>query len=473
MKISLANVDRGRKRLTVAPQFAGPCEDIPDTLGGAVPEELGQTVLIDGARNAPMLVISTGKGGDFDPERMRRVGGVVARWIRQWKRGRVGVDLRAEEAFRTPEVVGALCEGLHLGSYVFDRHRGKGKPAPEPDVELWVSRPSEAQRRAVRRAALVSQAANLSREWGHEPPNVINPATLAARARTLARKTGLKCTVLDEKRAAALKMGALLAVGQGSATPSRLIVLEHRGTTKGKPVVLVGKAITFDTGGYSLKSGEAMTGMKYDKCGGMQIIGVMQALAALKYKRPVVGIIAAAENMISAKSYRPDDIIRTMAGKTVQIVSADAEGRLVLCDALTYAQKKYQPRCIIDVATLTGGVVIALGRQAAGIFCEDGKLRDSLVESGRRTFERLWPLPVWDDYFPSIKGEDSDLKNSGGRDAHATVGAIFLKQFVDKKIPWAHIDIAGVSDLDKDGPYCPKGATGFGVRLLVDWLERL
>ncbi|MFH0982930.1 MAG: leucyl aminopeptidase, partial [Planctomycetota bacterium] len=200
--------------------------------------------------------------------------------------------------------------------------------------------------------------------------------------------------------------------------------------------------------------------------------GVMQAVAAMKYKYPVVGIIAAAENMISGRAYRPDDIITTMSGKTVQIVSADAEGRMVLCDALTYAQKKYAPRCLVDVATLTGGVVVALGRQAAGIFSNDEKLQEALIESGRRTHERLWPLPVWDDYLPLIKGDDGDLKNAGGRDAPAICGAIFLKQFVDPKIPWAHLDIAGVADVENDGPYCPKGATGFGVRLLVDWLER-
>ncbi len=474
MKTSIRKAVGWRGKVVIVPAFAGSKAPTPLPPGGAVPEELGQASVVGAANKRPLkVVMSAGKESEFDAERMRRVGGAVARWMRAWKVDRVGVDVRGEKAFDSVETIGALCEGLHLGSFIFDRHRKENRRRSGQSAEVLVSRLSTAAARAVRRAGVVTSATCLSREWAHEPPNVINPVTLAGRVRALARKTKLKCTVLDDKRLAALKMGGLLAVGKGSATPSRLIVLEHRGRTQGKPVVVVGKAITFDTGGYSLKPQASITGMKYDKCGGMQVVGVMQAVAAMKYKRPVVGIIAAAENMISGRSYRPDDIITTMSGKTVQIVSADAEGRMVLCDALTYAQKRYKPRCIIDLATLTGGVVVALGRQAAGIFSNNDKLRDGLIESGRRTHERLWPLPMWDDYFSAIKGDDSDLKNSGGRDAHAIIGAVFLKQFVDEKIPWAHLDIAGVGDLEKDDPYCPKGATGFGVRLLVDWLERL
>jgi len=463
-----------RGKVVIVPSFAGGTAPTALPPGGVVPEKLGRASGVGNATKKPLTVLmSVGKKAEFDLERMRRLGGSVARWMQLWKVNHVGVDVRREEAFGGAEAIGALCEGLHLGSFSFDRHRKEKRRASGQTAEVLVSRVAAAMAGAVRRAALVSTAANLSRELAHEPPNVINPATLATRVRTIARKARLKCTVLDDKRIAALKMGGLLAVGKGSATPSRLIVLEHRGRVKGKPIVVVGKALTFDTGGYSLKPQASITGMKYDKCGGMQVIGVMQAVAAMTYKRPVVGIIAAAENMISGRAYRPDDIITTMSGKTVQIVSADAEGRMVLCDALTYAQKKYAPRCIIDMATLTGGVVVALGKQAAGVFSNNDKLGEALVESGSRTHERLWPFPMWDDYFSLIKGDDSDIKNSGERAAHAICGAIFLKQFVDDKIPWAHIDIAGVGDIDADGPYCPKGATGFGVRLLVDWLERL
>jgi leucyl aminopeptidase len=329
-----------------------------------------------------------------------------------------------------------------------------------------------------------------ARDFAHEPPNVINPVTLARQVKTLATRSGLKCTILDQKKLAEMKAGGILGVGQGSVTPPRLIVLEYQPpagaraktanakstkakSAKAKPVVLVGKAITFDTGGYSIKSKDGMLGMKYDKCGGTAVIGAMLAVAAVKPRVPVVGVIAAAENMIDGAAYRPDDIITTLSGKTVQIVSADAEGRMVLCDAMTYAQRKYQPRAMIDLATLTGGVVVALGTVAAGVFSNDEKLQQALIDAGTQTHERLWPLPVWDEYLELLAGDDSDIKNSGSREAHGIQGGVFLKQFVEPGVPWAHLDIAGVADIPKDGPYCPKGATGFGVRLLLEYIDQL
>ena len=216
-----------------------------------------------------------------------------------------------------------------------------------------------------------------------------------------------------------------------------------------------------------------MVGMKYDKCGGLAVLGTVLAASRLKIKTPLVGIITAAENMISGESYRPNDIIKTLSGKTVEIISSDAEGRMVMCDALTYAQQKYQPRALIDLATLTGGVVVALGKVRAGIMTNDDALASALFDSGERVFERLWRLPLDDEYFDLIKGDDSDFKNAGGREAHPIVGGIFLKQFVFPETPWAHLDIAGAATTDKDLPYSPKGATGFGIRLLVDYLEHL
>jgi leucyl aminopeptidase len=278
---------------------------------------------------------------------------------------------------------------------------------------------------------------------------------------------------LDDKQLEKMGAGAIVAVGKGSATPSRLIVLEYPGKTKAKPVVLVGKSITFDTGGYSIKPGDSMVGMKYDKSGGMTVIATLVAAARLGLKKPLVGIIAAAENMISGGAYRPNDIVKAMNGKTIEIISADAEGRLVLCDALGYAQKQYKPQAMIDLATLTGGVVVALGSIRAGIMANNDSLVEALAASGEKTYERLWRLPLDDEYFDFIKGDDSDLKNIGVRKATAITGGIFLKQFVSEDIPWAHIDIAGVADTDKDLPYCPKGATGFGVRLLTDYLSTL
>ncbi|HNB53345.1 MAG TPA: hypothetical protein PK530_15445, partial [Anaerolineales bacterium] len=265
--------------------------------------------------------------------------------------------------------------------------------------------------------------------------------------------------------------GEIVAVGKASDPPSRLIVLEYPGDGQANPVVLVGKAITFDTGGYTIKTREGMVGMKYDKCGAMAVIGLMQAAAQLKLSTPVVGIIAAAENMIAGNAYRPNDIITTLSGQTVEIISADAEGRMVLADALTYACRSFQPRAVIDLATLTGGVGVALGEVRAGLMANHDALAEALFQAGERTYERLWRLPLDDEYLDLIKGDDSDFKNSGGAKASAIVGGMFLKQFVPADIPWAHLDIASVAFPDKAGPYRPKGASGFGVRLLIDFLQ--
>jgi leucyl aminopeptidase len=315
---------------------------------------------------------------------------------------------------------------------------------------------------------------NLTRAWSHEPPNIINPETLARRAESLATQTGLGCTIFAEKELSDMGAGAILSVGLGSKTPSHMIVLTHPGHGPGAdaaPIVVVGKAITFDTGGYSLKTKTGIVGMKYDKCGGMAVLGIMQAVAALNIPIPVVGIIAAAENMISKEAYRPNDIIRTMSGKTIEIISTDAEGRMVLSDALTYAHTHLKPRAIIDLATLTGGVVVAIGKIRAGLMSNNEALAEALLTAGERTHERLWRLPLDEDYFELIKGGDSDIKNSAGiPQASPVVGGMFLKQFVPDDVPWAHIDIAGTATRDKTSEH-PKQATGFGVRLVIEYLQ--
>lgn len=457
--------------------------------GVVVPPTVGRCVTVArDAQGSASVVVSLGATDKLVLDTLRSSAGGLVSWLRERKILSAGVEIPKVADLPQPDVLRAVAEGLILRDYAFNRHKSQAEKRPSLAVELLGASAVAQADKVIRDVELICTAVNAARDIAHEPPNVMNPVTLAARVQTIAKRSGLRCTVFDERRLAALKAGGILAVGQGSATPPRLIVLEFLpgGGTKGRsaaprkrgaggsgPVVLIGKAITFDTGGYSIKPKDGILGMKYDKCGGTAVIGAMQAVAALKPRVPVVGIIAAAENMIAGNAYRPDDIITTMSGKTVQIVSADAEGRMVLCDALTYAQKNYKPRCMIDLATLTGGVVIALGNSAAGIFANDSQLERDLLAAGARTHERLWPLPMWDEYFDLLKGDDSDFKNSAGREAHAIQGAVFLKQFVDPKIPWAHLDIAGVADIEKDAAYCPKGATGFGVRLLADYIARL
>jgi len=420
-------------------------------------------------------LVSLGKADKVDLEKVRRVGGAIAKWLSKNRVAECGVDLVSfsESSLSLKSIVEALVEGVLLGVFTFNKYKSGSEETTTRVTLLTDDDHIQSLKTVVERTTILAESVNLSRDWAHEPPNVINPVTLAERVQKLAQEVGLRCVVLDDKQLAEMGAGAIVAVGKGSATPARLIVLEYSGKSNEKPVALIGKSITFDTGGYSIKTGEGMVGMKYDKSGGMTVIATLVAAARLGLKTPLVGVIAAAENMISGGAYRPNDIVKALNGKTIEIISADAEGRLVLSDALAYAQKTYQPRSMVDLATLTGGVVIALGSVRAGLMANSDALAEALAASGERTFERLWRLPLDDEYFELIKGDDSDMKNSGARKAHPIIGGIFLKQFVSDDIPWAHIDIAGVADTDKDLPYCPKGATGFGVRLLLDYLQTL
>jgi leucyl aminopeptidase len=280
--------------------------------------------------------------------------------------------------------------------------------------------------------------------------------------------------VIDDRRLKAMKMGAMLAVGGGSASKPRMIILEHRGSQRsGKPIVLVGKAVTLDSGGYSLKPAASIPEMKYDKCGGMAVLGVMIAAATMKIRRRVIGVIGAVENMISGEAYRPGDIVRAANGKTIEILSTDAEGRLVLADCLYYAEKTFDPAVLIDIATLTGACKVSLGETCAAVLSNNDEVAAALVESGERTNERLWRMPLWAEYREPMVGTDSDLKNTGGPNGGTMTAAMFLKEFVGDKTAWAHLDIAGVANIAKQTPICPIGATGFGVRLLVDYIERM
>ncbi len=419
-------------------------------------------------------IVSLGSGPVTKADHFRQAGGGLARWLKRNRAGQISIDLQKFNSLGVEGALNALLEGLFLGAFSFDRYKTKDAEQPEIKVLLHNPQNEEETRQILQHAQVLTEAVNLARDWAHEPANVINPVTLAERAKWLAEQNGLKITVLDAQQLLQMGAGGIISVGKGSGTPPRMIVLEYPGQGDAvgtQPVVVVGKAITFDTGGYSLKPVQGIVGMKGDKAGGVDVAGILEAAARLKLKTPVVGIICAAENMVSGEAYRPDDIIHMLNGKTVEIISTDAEGRLVLADGLAYAQQRYKPRAIIDLATLTGGVVTALGRVRAGVMTNNEALYHELAKAGDEVHERLWQLPLDEEYFQSIKGSEADIKNSGGREAHPIMGGIFLKQFVSDDVPWAHIDIAGVSETDKDLPYVPMGASGFGVRLLVDYLE--
>ena len=420
-------------------------------------------------------VVSLGAQEKLSEETLRQTGGGVAKWLRQYKVEKAAVSLEDLEGLPLDQPVRAFCEGLLLGDYRFTQWKTKNNEKVDTTVELLAAGDNAAAAEQLRQADIIAAAVNLARDLGNQPPNVLNPVTLAQRAVQIAGESGLKVRVLDDKELAAMGAGALVAVGKASPTPARLIVLEYPGKGKGAgqpPVVVVGKGITFDTGGYSIKAKLGMVGMKFDMDGGAAVIGLMQAVAHLQPLTPVVGIIPAAENMISGDAYRPNDVVTTLSGQTVEIISTDAEGRMVLADGLTFAQREYSPRTLIDIATLTGGAMVALGRVRGALMGNDPGLQEALVTAGERAHERLWRLPLDEEYFDLIKSDTADFKNSAGvAVASAIVGGTFLKQFVDEDTSWAHIDIAAVHKNTAPAAYGPAGASGFGVRLLLEYIR--
>lgn len=445
-------------------------ETAPNKPGKAV----GETVLI-ATNDQYKLLVSLGTADQLKAENIRKAGQSTANWLIGHEVMAAGLKTVGLQTVEIENSLNAFLEGLLLGAFRFEKHISKDAPAETITVNVLVDNVAALQPQ-LEAVTAATAGVNLTREWSHEPPNVINPASLAERAKQLAAATGLKCTIFGEKELTKMGAGAILSVGQGSKEPAHMIVLKHagaKGNTRKKPVVVIGKAITFDTGGYSLKQVKGMGLMKFDKCGGMTVIGIMKALAEIQYPYPVVGIVAAAENMVSERAYRPSDIITSLSGKTIEIVSTDAEGRMVLSDALTYASTELKPRAIIDLATLTGGVVVSLGKIRAGLMATDDELAAALIAAGDQAGERLWRLPLDDDYFDLIKGSDSDMRNSAGvPQASAIVGGTFLKQFVMNEVPWAHIDIAGTAWVEKGVGGGPE-ATGFGVRLILAYLQGL
>lgn len=439
-------------------------------------KQVGDIFLIHSTSQSHHLITSLGEQSKSSLENYRLAGGAAGKWLVQMHAENVDLDPDQSDWTNFPEEYKALVEGLFLGGYQFSRYKTIEQLPSLTNIHLLTSQNHPVPSGFLEEIRTVTKAVIMARNWAHEPGCEINPVTLAERVISLADQFDLKYTILDDEKLSQIGAGGILSVGKGSQSKPRLIIMEYPGKPSSEgsnPVVCIGKAITFDSGGYSLKDSTNIQRMKFDKSGGVNIAAIMQAAIQLKISTPLVGIIAAAENMVSAEAYRPDDIIRTLSGKTVEIISTDAEGRLVLADALTYAQQKYSPRAIIDLATLTGGIVVALGHIRAGLFSNNEDLSKNLIAASARTQERIWPMPLDDDYAKLLKSSEADLKNSGGREGAPVLGGVFLKQFVSDDIPWAHIDIAGMADVDKDMPYCVKGATGFGVRLILDYLSNL
>ncbi len=425
-------------------------------------------------RGKRILIAGLGKRDEFTLEKFRGVCAGAARKIRELKIPQVAVSLDIGTSdLSAGEMAQAAVEGVLLGLYRFTPYKTVDEDTKGELTDLIIveNRPGalEDVESGAQRAEIISRAVYCARDLVSTPSNDMTPSILAQRAADVAKEGSVTFEALDETTMRKLGMGALLGVSQGSAEEAKLIVLEYDGGgTDDRPIALVGKGVTFDSGGISIKPSEKMDEMKSDMSGGAAVIGTIKAIAELKIPLNVVGIIPATENLPGGKAYKPGDIVKTMSGTTIEVKNTDAEGRLILADALTYAGR-YNPAAIIDLATLTGACVVALGDNLTGMFTTDPALNEALRSASDATGEAVWELPLWEEYDELIKSDVADIQNIGGRAGGAITAALLLKRFVND-YPWAHLDIAGPALLSKDKPYIPKGASGVGVRLLVQFL---
>ncbi|MYA78725.1 MAG: leucyl aminopeptidase [Gemmatimonadetes bacterium] len=429
-----------------------------------------------------VILVGLGSRDGFSLDTARRASGIAVRRALKLGvselsitvHGPGGPDGPVAPGFELRDCAQATVEGLLLGAYRYDDFKTGDEDRPELE-SVTVVTPQRTQayeiRDGIEDGQISAEGTTLARDLSNAPGNAMTPRKLAAAARKMAGETGLNCRVLTRKDIVKERMGALLAVNAGSEEPPRFIVLEHGEASDGTDtLVFIGKGITFDSGGISIKSSGGMEEMKHDMSGAAAVIGAMRSIALAKPSLHVVGLVPATENLPDGKALKPGDIITTRSGKTIEVINTDAEGRLVLADALEYAER-YNPTAVIDLATLTGACVVALGYAATGMMGNDDGLQDRVRSAGETAGERVWPLPLWKDYHDQIKSHVADVKNTGGRWAGALTAGAFLAKFVER--PWAHLDIAGTAYTDASKPYCPTGATGVGVRLLLqlvkDW----
>ncbi len=421
---------------------------------------------------ARVLLVGLGKADEIDRATIRRAAAIAAKRARAIGVPRAAFHLPAESRGKVApeEAAQAIAEGLAQGAWQYNemkRPDEESKKAQLERVDILLPDSSTATRDGQRLGAAIGAGQTFARGIQVLPGNICTPTYLANVARDLAQRHKFEITVLDKAAIIREKMGALMSVAQGSAEEPRFIALEYKGA-EGPPVVLIGKGVTFDTGGISIKPAQNMEDMKYDMSGAAAVLGTFEALGLLKPKVHVVGLIPSTENMPSGTAVKPGDVVTSHLGKTIEIINTDAEGRLILCDALSYA-RRYHPAAVIDIATLTGAIVVALGHTAAGVMGSDERLVDEVRAAGEKAGERVWPLPLWEDYRELMKSDIADVKNSGGRPAGSISAGWFLREFVDG-FPWAHLDIAGTAYTEREEPTRVKGPTGMGVRLFTEFV---
>ncbi len=424
-----------------------------------------------------ILLIGMSGARNFRLHSLRRAAGSAAKAAQRIDAKKFAFYLPAVKTSATAERSQVAVEGAVLGAYRFEEFQSKATKKTTVltgmSFALETADTAAKVRAGAKDGLIIASSQNLARDLSNQPGNALPPAELARRARQVSKDVGLRCQIFDEKALAQKKMGGILAVGQGSVNPPRLVILEHKpkGTKAGsKPVCIVGKGITFDSGGISLKPGAGMHAMKHDMSGAATVVGTMRACALLNLPVHVVGLVSTAENLPDAKAYRPGDVITTLSGKTIEVLNTDAEGRIVLADALTHAAKTFKPEAMIDLATLTGASLVALGKTITAMLGSDAELMKRISAAGENVAEPVWQLPLRPEHTQAIKSKVADVKNTGGRDAGTITAAAFLAEFIHGT-PWSHLDIAGTADTLKPNSTEALGATGVGVRMLVDMLQ--
>jgi leucyl aminopeptidase len=433
-------------------------------------------ILSDGHGKAKrILLVGLGKKKELDREKVRKAYAGAVQAAKALKIESILIEFKGLRGLEDHEVAAAVTEGLLLGNYVFDKYKTKKKGDKEVKeaVILHKGRQQASVKKAVKEASLISGNVNGARDIINENADVMNSLGMVKLAKEIARKNKIRIKVLEEKELKRLGMNLLLAVGKGSNYPTRLIILDYRGGGKDR-YALLGKGVTFDAGGMNLKPSGYIETMRTDMSGAAAVLYTIKSLAELKVKKNVVAFLPVCENPIGPGAFKPGDVIKSYSGKTVDIENTDAEGRLILADSLTYAEKNYKPKAIVDIASLTGAALVIFGEFITPLISSEKKYADMFFKAGEKTFDRVWELPLYEDFMEEIKGDIADIKNLGYKRGYAgtIMGAAFLKNFV-KKTPLVHLDIGGSCWLDRQRDYLPKGATGAGVRLLVEFFRSL
>ena len=438
--------------------------------------DLGETT----AASDGTVIVGLGKKAEFKSKEARTAGARCVRGLERMKIAKARLAFGAMFESKDQRELGqCFGEGMAIANWRVDMFDGKSTQRAPRAGTLSIDGGTGVFSEGFARGLEIATSVNEARRIASTPPNICTPNWFAGETKKLAKAAGMVFKLISFAEAKKLGMGGIVAVGQGSAERSLIAILEYKpkrvsAKARGKTLALVGKTLTYDTGGYSLKVNNGMKGTKYDKCGGAAVFGAMHAIAHAKLPIHVVALFPAAENMVSSNAYRPDDIITMYDGTTVEVTNTDAEGRLVLADAISYGCEKYKPTTMIELSTLTGGVVTALGPWSAGYFCDDAPLRDAIESSSARTGEKVWRLPLWKEHKDHMKSQHADIINSNpSRLAHPIQGAAFLDYFVDKSVPFAHIDIAGVANSESPSELCVAGPNGYGVRMLIDIAESM